>query len=445
MNRFSTDQSLIRSKLPTPEDVIVGDLARRGQWVVGNVVGSIPWPTKVQKVKYRGLELFIMPVMERYYPAIALLLPSGMAVEEGQRIIAAFTSSLAWVENGAISIEYFGGGNLPRPFGSKTPYPILQQGDLDLSYLPEPTLPAARLALALHREGKSLNHNAYAFLAYFKVLEAALPESTKRAKWVEENLDAVRKGRAKTALEALEKKYADVGKHIYESGRCAAAHANRAPSFDPDDPADLKRLGFELPLVEALAVHAIETVLGIKTDMTVYSEHLYELEGFKKIFGREIVQKLVSGEESVSGEAVEIPHLRIAIAGKDSYRPFAEMHVIDLAPANGEVFMTLKSSTCESKIRFLLDFADERLRFDAAEDIGVQDDGTAEAASNIAEVGRFMRDYWSNGRLQIFNAETGDLISYCDPFIPVNAWIDVDAINARIDEWDRLAETRSKG
>ena len=53
---------------------------------------------------------------------------------------------------------------------------------------------------------------------------------------------------------------------------------------------------------------------------------------------------------------------------------------------------------------------------------------------------RFGLDHFP--KLRILNADTGDLISRKDAFIPVNCWLDVAAADARIDTWKRLAEER---
>ena len=78
----------------------------------------------------------------------------------------------------------------------------------------------------------------------------------------------------------------DIGEHLYASGRCAMAHAKREPVIDPDDPEDARRLWAERPIVLELAQRAIEEKLGVETSQTVWQKHLYELDGFKRIFGR---------------------------------------------------------------------------------------------------------------------------------------------------------------
>jgi hypothetical protein len=61
----------------------------------------------------------------------------------------------------------------------------------------------------------------------------------------------------------------------------------------------------------------------------------------------------------------------------------------------------------------------------------------------MAEIGRFMRDYWSNGELRIIDSETREVIARKDAFMPVNCYLDIDAANAGIDHWKARAKERS--
>jgi len=92
--------------------------------------------------------------------------------------------------------------------------------------------------------------------------------------------------------------------------------------------------------------------------------------------------------------------------------------------------------------RFRLDFANERLNFDILTDIGQKDSGTAESAEAIVECSRFYRDYFGNGQLHILDADTGELISRKDAFIPVNRYQDVDGCDAEIARWRQTAADR---
>jgi hypothetical protein len=72
----------------------------------------------------------------------------------------------------------------------------------DLSDLPQAQDDRGRLALALMREGRGLNHQAYAFLSFFRVLETAIPNGPARGLWMTDNLDNI-DARAKEALVKL--------------------------------------------------------------------------------------------------------------------------------------------------------------------------------------------------------------------------------------------------
>src|SRR5271168_522750 len=68
------------------------------------------------------------------------------------------------------------GGSLPRPMGREKKMGFSISDEFDLSYFREPTDQPALLALALMREGRGLNHPAYAFLSFYRVVEVAFPD-----------------------------------------------------------------------------------------------------------------------------------------------------------------------------------------------------------------------------------------------------------------------------
>jgi hypothetical protein len=98
-------------------------------------------------------------------------------------------------------------------------------------------------------------------------------------------------------------------------------------------------------------------------------------------------------------------------------------------------------------VELLLDFGEERLGFDPVSGIQARDDGTADAASDILDVHRFLRDYWLNGILHIHHADEGRLLARKDGFLPVN--IDPGSVcthfDAEIARWqDELTSRRGK-
>ena len=96
-------------------------------------------------------------------------------------------------------------------------------------------------------------------------------------------------------------------------------------------------------------------------------------------------------------------------------------------------------------IRFRLNFVDERLVFEVDNCLFGGDDGSVLAAEYMRETRRFIRDYLLNGELQIWNAETGALLSCLDAFIPFNCMIDLDSCNAGIDAAQVEIEARRGG
>jgi hypothetical protein len=143
--------------------------------------------------------------------------------------------------------------------------------EFDLSYLPEPSSEKALLALALMREGRGLNHPGYSFLAFARIVELAIGSGPKeQIAWINEQISRGLHHSAKEALDDLRaQSVADIGEHLYGSGRCAMAHAKREPIIDPDDPADARRLWAERPIMLELAQRAIEEKLGVDTSQTV--------------------------------------------------------------------------------------------------------------------------------------------------------------------------------
>jgi hypothetical protein len=366
----------------------------------------------------------------------------ALSREETERRIMRFLSAVSWVMRGGVLVEGFSGGNLPRLMGRQHRYGHVIQDEFDLPYLPEPNDKNALLALALMREGRGLNHPAYAFLSFYRVLEAAVPAKQRRG-WITDHIDKIRDQRAKQALAALRASgVADVAVHLAESGRHAIAHAGKEPVIDPDNPSDIRRLSTELPIMAALAELAIEKELGVETSHTVWEKHLYELEGFKKIFGPELLDLIGKPAEGGVQRMVEIPMLRVELSRHEPYPPFSNLRPVGLAQNGTVVTLTTQSDDERFGFRCHLDFAAERLHFDFQHDISCADDGTAECAEGLAEIARFIRDYVGNGQLRILNAETGELISRKDAFIPLNMIPDFEGGTRDIQHWKDVAQRR---
>jgi hypothetical protein len=439
--------SAFRREIPNLRTVIVVELAENGEWIVANVLTNGVWPVASQKVRWRGVDIWIMPVMTDAYPAVAMKVPPGRSRAECEVLVMRFLSMLSWVEQRGIMVDGgLSGGNLPRPIGRSKEHGFSICDEFDLSYFPEVTDEKALLALALVREGRGLNHAGYSFLSFYRVLEVAFPTDAKRITWISSAITGLTGFGVKEALDGIRAQGTttpeDIGTHLFKSGRCAIAHASRKPIVDPDNPADLRRLSSELPIVRELAIKAVEEVFGVETRGTNYRKHLYELDGFKKILGPDIVAHMQNGRAPAGQPTLQIPDISVRIRRKDHYPPLEGLRCKHAGHAGKLVQMQFESPQSDVHFRFSLDFGAERLHFDLFSDIAVRDTGTAESAERIHEVRRFWQDYFGNGQLHIVEADTGELLSRKDAFIPVNMYLDGDGAAAELAHWKTVAEQR---
>ena len=125
---------------------------------------------------------------------------------------------------------------------------------------------------------------------------------------------------------------------------------------------------------------------------------------------------------------LDMPDISVGIRGRDPYAPLERLKCKHAAHENKLMYLTFASAQDDVEFRFALDFNAERLHFDVYEDLIVRDIGTANSADRVHDTKRFFHDYFLNGQLQILNADTGELISRKDAFIPVNMIFDRRAL-----------------
>src|SRR6202040_3986628 len=186
-----------------------------------NISTNSFWPITSQKVRWRGVDIWIMAIMKGFYPAVAMKVPPGKGRAECEELVLRFLSTLSWVEERGFMVEGGGlsGGNLPRPMGRDKERGFAICDEFDLSYFPEVTDEKAMLALGLMREGRSLNHVGYAFLSFYRVLEVAFSTDRQRIAWISAALANLTGHGVKEALDGI--KAPNIGLHLFQSGRCA--------------------------------------------------------------------------------------------------------------------------------------------------------------------------------------------------------------------------------
>ena len=424
-------------------DILIGDLRRRGHWIVANIEPSMPWPVEPHEIIYDGHQYWIIPVTLDCYPGIAAQ-ADGVGQDELQCKILRLLSMISWVETSGAILEGFTGGTYPLSAGRSERGGYVIREKFDFTYLPVVNDDRAKLALALMREGRGLIHPAYSFLSFYRALEVAVGKGDKRKKWVPDALRRIDDHRAKEAMSEIgADNVASLGLHLYQSGRCAIAHAHGKTIIDPDKPSDSQRLSRELPIIEKLAEMAIEEELAVKTSRTVYREHLYELQGFKKIFGLDLVNRIMRGEHISSEEVPSIPSISVRLRGLAPFEPFECLVLVHLSQESTKLFVMFAREDGLILFKFRLNFPEERLEFDTCDGMyRIPDDGSSLFADVQAAATEFRKSYLLNGCLEIIDSETGEEISRKDAFMPVNAIVEPEVFDREIESWRKISAER---
>lgn len=417
-----------------------------GQWVQCGITG-MGFPKDPMQVTFRGRTLYLLPGKPRpennkfgdLYPVVALE-HSGMSFEDGQRLINSFINSIAWVRRTGIRTAIFGGGSRLHGLGGKDAKAIIDD-HFELNYVPDPTDEKAQLALAFYREAMTLNSIAYQCLSFFKILNILLPDSKSQKTWIDANIDEARKLDPHRTCDwekniGLDPARDTPGSYLYISNRCAVAHAFNDPLIDPYDPDDRRRLANDLPMVRVLAEHFIAQEFGVKSDMTIYREHLYELQGFKKLFGETLVARIVAKEEVHTAEFPVVPALSVRLAFQDPFVTFEEMAVEVVDCADGRANLALNSTGELASILLVLDFNDERLDFEVFQHLATNDDGTLAGAQAEIDRLRFIDSYIGNGKLELWSGT--ERWSRKDAHIPLN--IDLGQTQRNYEEMIAVAD-----
>lgn len=239
---------------------------RRGFFRMG-ITGHVGWPSKEQELVFKGLTMKLMPETEKLAPAIVVRMDGTHSQSEVRQVLQEFLSALVWMRDlpAAETQSTFSTG-APIGVGKRPAFRMID--DSSLAALPAPASDKSKLALALYREARSVNMLPYEFLGYFKVLNVIRAKGPEQMEWIRKTVGKLTEPSAKKRLVEIAGAGSEVGEYLYVSGRCAVAHASSNPVVNPDHPEDLRRLSADLPVVKALARHAIEHELGVPSKST---------------------------------------------------------------------------------------------------------------------------------------------------------------------------------
>lgn len=274
--------------------------AHRG-WLTAGVACSITWPSSDVCVEYGGEEYFLLGREREGKPS-----PPGITIKcPGEPDVAIskiyrFTSVLSWFLGGYVDVSGYISGSHPCLYGDpRTVYSTLGiygEKSFSCNHMPVIESENARKALAFWREGMRLSsvHDSYAFLSFYKVIESQFSDSKPKVQWIQQSIENLTDDSGKRVAE-LRAQGIDVSRHLFESGRCAVAHASLDGEIvDPDIPQDRKRLSADLVVIRELARTYIRDVIGIPDARLLYRTR-NRLAPWNSLLEPEILAKLQGG------------------------------------------------------------------------------------------------------------------------------------------------------
>lgn len=244
-------------------------------WCNVAVKPHFSWPNVSIALPFEAKSIILSPPTDTLVCRAALFDPQGTTFEHGGTVLSRFLSRLAWSRNGGVVEFFHAGTNNPNEPGR------LGQGTYSRSgwslvdppqylYLPLPKDQDAELALALFREGLSVNSPPFGFLSLFKILNIRHSSGSAQERWINDHLANICFQPAVARLREIQAKHSDVGHYMYVQGRCAVAHASSSPLVNPDNYSDRRRLESDLPLMRELATLFIERELGVLSESSFY-------------------------------------------------------------------------------------------------------------------------------------------------------------------------------
>jgi hypothetical protein len=399
------------------------------KWAVIDLEPGLPdWTSEEMTISYQGFALTLRPETEDRLATIVIPFSAPRTFQEAVKAGNRFLSAFAWLHEGQGRVQdngASGSGGSPLWIGKSAWHQKTRPnfgGKLRLDHLQEPPSSDSRAwrALALYREARYLNSVPYEFLGYFKILNIVVDTGPEQRAWITKALPNIKHHIGHKRLVELQGSEPDVPRYLYESGRCAVAHAYADPVVDPDDPHDLLRLRQDLPLARALAEHAVEHALGVKSRRTSYREHLYHLPGFRELFGPELVARLKT-EDSVSpADLPALPLICLRFRDEPVFSAFELLTTADVRVNKGRIVLRLRSVDGLAEAILGLDFRSELLEFDFQHGIRVGEDGSVAAVEKRLDRIRMLDCCLKNGQLEIWNGVTNTLLGRSDAILPVN-------------------------
>ena len=244
-------------------------------WCNVAITPHFSWPNVRCAIPFEGNTIVLSPPTETLACRAALLDSNRTTFEKGGTILSRFLSRYAWTMNAGISELFYVGTNIPSEPGRLGQGTYARAGWATTDpphciYMPKPGNESGELALALYREGLSVNSIPFGFLSLFKILNILHSDGASQPKWINDHLPDIWYPPAADRVREIQAEHQDVGRYMFVQGRCAVAHANTQPLVNPDNFLDKRRLESDFPLMKEIAALFIERELGVSSNSSFY-------------------------------------------------------------------------------------------------------------------------------------------------------------------------------
>jgi hypothetical protein len=422
--------------------------SRRG-WLTAGVACSIPWPSFDVCVNYAGDELFLRGSERDGKPSppgitIACGGGGGDGADEAIAKIYRFTSVLSWFEGGYIDVVGYTWGSHPTLYGTRAVYSsmgIAGAKSFNCNHMPIVEDERIRKALAFWREGKRLDevHDSYAFLSLYKVIESQFRDGKDRGAWIASNIDKLTDRAAKRVAE-LRAAGIDVSPHLYESERCAVAHASLDGDIvDPDIPADRKRLSADFVIIEELARIYIRDELKVPDSRSLYRTR-DRLGPWDPLLPADTLGILRRGDTPADASALTGQVVSIGLWPDGPISGLEQMTMHVDAVDKGIVKIVLINNRKTVLLVFFLDYKSGRVHTNL-EDGGLLYGENKPDEADVRAYATFFYKVFANGIAELTCGRLEPID--CEVVIPVNMMMTVSADKAIEDQVERFRKEQS--
>jgi hypothetical protein len=400
-------------------------LRSRMGWLTAGVASSVPWPKDDVWVRYDGEDYIIRGTEQNGKPSPPCISVAcdRVNVDDALSKVYRFTSIIGWFNGGYVDISGYTHGSHPILYGDPrnvfSTIGVFGKKAFDCNHMPLVRDEDTRKALAFYREGRRLQHvhDSYAFLSFYKVIESQFADGRQKGAWIDANLDALTDNTAARVAE-LRANGLDVGMHLFESGRCAVAHATAGKDIvDPDIPSDRRRLSADLDVIAGLARLYILKELQVPDAHESYRVR-DRLEPWSNLMDSRTLQELREGKVPATVDGLQGQKVAVglwpdgAVAGLEDMT----MHMDAIGP--GVVRVVLFNPRMTICLVFVLDFKNGRIHTQLEDGGMCQTDKVQPDETDVRAYATYFHRVIGNAvaELAIGGLEPVD----CEVVIPVN-------------------------